>query len=80
MINRALKNDIDYVLEEMDKDAEVDARKLCQCFHAVRLNMAPEIAAMSSNLLRTALRSYLTALHETANHLTAKQAAQVDAA
>lgn len=80
MINRALKNDIDYVLEEMDKDAEADARKLCQCFHAARLNMAPEVAAMSRKLLRTALRSYLTELQETANRLAANQASQVEAA
>lgn len=47
---------------------------------ATRLNMAPEIVAMSSKQLRTALPSYLTALHETANRLAANQAAQVETA
>lgn len=70
----------DYVLEEIDKDAESDARKLYQCFQATRRNMAPEIATMFRKLLRTALRAYLTVLQETANRVVANQAAQAEVA
>ncbi|AVR90211.1 hypothetical protein [Thauera aromatica] len=62
MLARALADDADYVLEDMDKDAQKDAANLRAAFHAARSEISGEIARLAADLLRRTLHDYMAAM------------------
>lgn len=62
ILSRALTDDLDYVLNDMEKDAEKDAARLCAVFYEARGSMTAEISQLGADLLRRAIHAYQDAL------------------
>lgn len=65
IINRVLSDDLDYVLNDMDKDAQTDAARLRSVVYTARGEVVSEIAVLAAELLRRAVHAYRSALAET---------------
>lgn len=62
IINRVLTDDVDYVLNDMDKDAQTDAARLRSVVYTARAEVVSEIAVLAAELLRRAVHDYRSAL------------------
>lgn len=62
LMARALKNDIDYVLNDMEHDAAKDARRLRAALYEARGEVKAEIREAAATLVRRAAMAYQEAL------------------
>jgi hypothetical protein len=69
LISRALTDDIDYVLNGMDKDADKDGARLRSVFQGARADISLEISQLAADLLRRAIHGYQVALADAENRL-----------
>lgn len=79
VLSRALKNDVDYVIEHMEKDGRSDAERLHRIICADRASITAELAQAAAMVLQRSAHELENALLALELHATGRAAAPVTA-